>query len=137
MAQTQRISKNNTTVQRDIVAGGIHVTLHQTRIVLITGSVVTLNTGGWNTVTTRTRMNQVANELCDGMFVVGTKEGQLSVSIGRATMARLNETGNPRPFPNIEFYRSITFDYMTGEIFAIYGETMSPMRVREILNAQD
>lgn len=62
MAQTRRISKNNTRIVRH-PDGSRGVFLYQTEIVTVRpdGSV-RLRTGGWKTSTTRARMNQVANE---------------------------------------------------------------------------
>jgi hypothetical protein len=77
MAQNQRISKNNTTVVHTL--DGFRVTLHSTDIVTKNGSSVTLLTGGYNTFTTRARMNQVAHELCDSRFGVFQEKGQLFV----------------------------------------------------------
>jgi len=61
MAQTSRISRNNTEIKS--VEGGRVVTLHYTDIVKVNddGTVV-LNSGGWKTSTTKTRINQVATE---------------------------------------------------------------------------
>jgi len=61
MAQTTRISRNNTKIKS--VEGGRVVTLHHTDIVKVNddGTVV-LNSGGWQTSTTKTRINQVAAE---------------------------------------------------------------------------
>lgn len=64
MSQVQRISKNNTTIYHHT---GPHndqrqVWLHQTCVVTVTPDEIVLNTGGWYTATTRTRMNQVSNE---------------------------------------------------------------------------
>lgn len=60
MSQTQRISKNNTNILID--GENSLVTLHKTIIVKVSPKEITLNSGGWLTATTRTRMNQVANE---------------------------------------------------------------------------
>lgn len=79
MAQTQRISKNNTTVVH--TADGFRVTLHGTDVVTKNGSSITLLTGGYNTATTRARMNQVANELCGSRFNVFCRKGQTYVQI--------------------------------------------------------
>jgi hypothetical protein len=61
MAQQNRISRNNTRIER--LGDYRVVTLHSTAIVKVHDSgMVTLNTGGWRTNTTKTRINQVANE---------------------------------------------------------------------------
>jgi hypothetical protein len=78
MSQTQRISKNNTTIApRD---GYTTVTLHATDIVKISADRIILNTGGYLTATTCTRINQVANEWNLG-FCVGRSKGTFSVRV--------------------------------------------------------
>lgn len=69
MAQTQRISKNNTTVRT--ANGKTVVTLHGTEIVTLNHAfkTATLNSGGFRTPTTRTRMTQVFNEMEVGIGV--------------------------------------------------------------------
>lgn len=61
MSQTQRISRNNTTIAHH-PDGTRVVTLHRTPVVTVTDDTVVLNTGGWFTATTRTRITQVCNE---------------------------------------------------------------------------
>lgn len=61
MSQQHRISKNNTSMIHD--GSTTHVILHSTRIVTITPYTITLNSGGYQTATTKTRMNQVSNEM--------------------------------------------------------------------------
>lgn len=62
MTQIQRISKNNTVVidNNDVTT----VILHKTPVVVWDRikRLVTFNTGGWETTTTVTRMNQACNE---------------------------------------------------------------------------
>lgn len=83
MTQLQRISSNNTTVApRD--DGSVVVTLYQTEIVKVFPDRVELNTGGWLTTTTLTRMNQAANELGLG-FRASRKGGQLGVRLSDGT----------------------------------------------------
>lgn len=77
MAQTQRISKNNTTVRYN--NGATEVTLHNTLIFHRLFNRVQLNTGGYATATTVARMNQCANELCDGAFHVSRAGGAMRV----------------------------------------------------------
>lgn len=64
MPQLRKISKNNTTVERDSMGRVTAVTLHSTRILNINWGerTVFVYTGGWNTVTTQTRLNQAFNE---------------------------------------------------------------------------
>lgn len=65
MAQLQKISKNNTTTTLDGHGRIDSVTLHHTRILEIDWGKgeITVNTGGHNTVTTQTRLNQAFNQL--------------------------------------------------------------------------
>ena len=64
MAQTRRISKNNTKIRT--AEGVTTIRLHSTDIVSMRTEgrrvTVTLNSGGWHTSTTKTRMNQVFNQ---------------------------------------------------------------------------
>jgi len=60
MTQTRKLSKNNTTVTTD--HGITTVKLHSTIVVAISRGAVTLNSGGWQTATTKVRMNQASNE---------------------------------------------------------------------------
>lgn len=62
MSQMQRISKNNTRVVKE---NGLlkSVQLHNTIILVIeSDGSITLNTGGYKSVTTKARMNQASNE---------------------------------------------------------------------------
>lgn len=53
------ITRNNTTVTLT-PEGATVVTLHRTAIVTVRAGVVTLNSDGWRTVTTKARMNEVS-----------------------------------------------------------------------------
>ncbi len=78
MAQTQTISRNNTAVYTQ-ENGTREVYLHKTRVMAVTvDNVVNLDTGGWLTVTTCTRMNQAANQWRLG-FRVSRAGGVLTV----------------------------------------------------------
>ena len=74
MGQTQTISHNNTTICTE--GGKTTVTLHSTPIVTYDDVTIVLNNGGWNTVTTAARMNQVANER-DLDFSVSRRGGSM------------------------------------------------------------
>lgn len=77
MSQTQRISKNNTTIE---ISGDKTIArLHSTAIVTLHPKAVELNSGGWRTATTRTRMNQVSNEWRLG-YGVYQRKGEWFVS---------------------------------------------------------
>lgn len=49
--------------------------LYQTEIVKYSATLIVLNTGGFDTSTTRRRMNQIA-EFCNLGFTVGYKQGK-------------------------------------------------------------
>jgi len=61
MAQMYEIGKHATTVATG-EDGKTRVTYHSTVVVAFDHNEVTLNTGGWETVTTKTRMNQTSNQ---------------------------------------------------------------------------
>ena len=79
MPDMRRISKNNTSVTGD--RRDLNVRLHNTDVVKLDGDAVTLDTGGWNTPTTATRMNQTSNEYDLG-FRVYRKQGRMYVNTG-------------------------------------------------------
>ena len=60
MPRMNRITKNNTQFWGDSAAGG--VVLHRTKIIEWTPDRITLDHGGWMTVTTKTRINQAADQ---------------------------------------------------------------------------
>jgi hypothetical protein len=66
--------KGNTTVIKE--TGGWFVKLYATVVIRRTGNVVTIDTGGYNTVTTRARINQACNEY-NLPFTVGTHKGDI------------------------------------------------------------
>lgn len=87
MSQTQKISRNNTvqTVQPD---GAKSVILHSTEIVRYwpADQKLRLDTGGWFTATTRTRMNQCFNEWALPVRVGFTKKaGNIAETFDRQT----------------------------------------------------
>ena len=68
MAQTSRISRNNTTIERDQQGRITRVTLYRTPVVTVLylscgKREVSINNGGYNTVTTQTRVNQTLSVL--------------------------------------------------------------------------
>ncbi len=67
MSQTQRVRGRATTIFSD--EDGTHVIYHQTAVVSFNAKRITLRTGGWRTVTTKTRMNQAANQFRLGFSV--------------------------------------------------------------------
>ena len=67
MGTNLRVSKNNTTIKS--ADGWTVVTLHGTDVVKFNDKEIILNTGGWKTVTTKARMNQVSNQFGLGYSV--------------------------------------------------------------------
>lgn len=61
MGQTQTVSKNNTVLFTDD-NGMMVCKLHQTDVVKWDHEKIILKSGGWQTVTTKTRMTQVSNQ---------------------------------------------------------------------------
>ena len=60
MAQQNRVGSVHTTVRnRD---GVLSVVYHSTEVVKADAESITLDSGGWRTATTKTRINQAANE---------------------------------------------------------------------------
>ena len=68
MAQQHKIGTHATTVAAS--KGTLRVTYHSTVIVEISGDTVTLNSGGWRTSTTKTRINQAAHQFDLGFQVI-------------------------------------------------------------------
>ena len=58
-------SKDNTSVNVD-VNGFCHVYLHGNKIAEISNDSLTILDGGWQTNTTKSRLNAIINGLCDG-----------------------------------------------------------------------
>lgn len=77
MAQLNKVSRNNTTINKD--GEKVVVTLHQTPVVTFDSKTIVLNNGGWVTTTTCTRMTQVSREYELG-YSVGRKKGVMTAS---------------------------------------------------------
>lgn len=60
MAQQHEIGKHATSIQT--IDGQTHVRYHSTNVVSFDAKNITLNTGGYYTHTTKTRMNQAASQ---------------------------------------------------------------------------
>lgn len=73
MAQTGKLGKTATRVKKD--GDNLIVRYHDTEVVKVTKDKITLNTGGWFTNTTKTRMNQASNEYDLG-YQVYQKKGK-------------------------------------------------------------
>lgn len=75
MTQTQKLSKYNTHVVHTVCS--TVVWFHETPVVTIShwtdNRSITLDTGGWFTTTTKTRMNQASNQWKLGYYVYQDK----------------------------------------------------------------
>jgi hypothetical protein len=67
MGQTAKVSGRATTTYTD--ERGTHIRYHATEVVSFDAKRVTLRTGGYRTLTTRTRMNQASNQYDLGYHV--------------------------------------------------------------------
>jgi len=87
MAQSKRVSGVATTVavtrRRGTGVPGVplewnnvEVRYHNTLVAQRDGDIIRLNSGGWLTATTKLRMNQFANQFCDGKFKVYQHKGE-------------------------------------------------------------
>ena len=84
MSQTQRLGKTATTVHAND-HGEMVVTYHSTAVVTFTPKAIKLDSGGWRTATTRTRMNQAANQFQLG-YCVFQKAFEWFVRVGEKTL---------------------------------------------------
>lgn len=74
MSQLHRISKYKTKIIREGLE--TRVRLYSTDVVTFCPDRIILNTGGWETVTTKSRMNQASNQFQLGYYVF-SKKGQM------------------------------------------------------------
>ena len=72
MPQTQRVSGVATSIRGE--EGRTIIRYHNTDVVSFNDKDVILNTGGWKTATTKTRMNQASNQFGLG-YQVSQKKG--------------------------------------------------------------
>lgn len=77
MAQQSVVSRNNTTIRKD--GNETVVTLHLTDVVRFDDKKITLNTGGWLTTTTMTRMMQASRQFGLG-YSVGRAGGKFNIT---------------------------------------------------------
>lgn len=84
MSQLRKISKNNTRIIREGLE--TRVRLHSTDVVTFCPERIILNTGGWETATTKNRMNQASNQFQLGYHVFSRK-GQMYLRMKDSTNA--------------------------------------------------
>lgn len=68
MPRTDRLSNYKTVVTTND-KGETNVTYHETNVVTFDAKQITLRTGGWDSVTTRRKMNQASNQFGLGFGV--------------------------------------------------------------------
>ncbi len=83
MAQQHTIGSGNTTVTN--VKGDTIVTYHETAVVVFNDKTITLDTGGWFSKTTKSRMTQASNQFDLG-FRVYAKGGTWFVDFKGTTV---------------------------------------------------
>jgi len=69
MPSYSKVGSHKTSVKADMSKGILRVTYHSTDVVSVTPKTIRLNTGGWKTATTRTRMNQASRQYSLGYTV--------------------------------------------------------------------
>lgn len=100
MGQTARVQGRATSIST--AEGRTTVRYRNTDVVTFDAYQIELFTGGWNTVTTRARMNQAANEFKLD-YRVWQKDGRLYV-------------GTNKPGPAVEFQRRAIIQRQTGTV---------------------
>ena len=98
MGQTRTIGRRGTAVTRD-KDGDTNVQYYNTIVVSFNQHTITLDTGGWRTATTKTRMNQTANQFNLG-FHVYQKDSQWFVVL---YVKDEYDWGNPIPYLDVIF----------------------------------
>lgn len=87
LPQTQQIGKTATTIRKEGLKTIIRY--HNTDVVTFTPDTITLDTGGWWTVTTKNRMNQTSNQYNLGYYIYQEKYAWF-----------INYNGTIHPFKN-------------------------------------
>ncbi len=83
MARSDKVGKTATKIST--ISGRTAVKYHATEVVVFDENTVTLNSGGWRTATTKSRMNQTANQF-NLPFQVFQKKHNWFVTIGSETV---------------------------------------------------
>lgn len=105
MSGMSKLSNYRTTWEHDANSGS--VTYVNTRIVSWDGDTVTLNSGGWMTVTTKRKMCQAANQF--GLrFCVFQRKGEWYVNV--------RNTANSFGALDMPFFDGMRFDKFTGKL---------------------
>lgn len=83
MTQQQRIGRTGTSIAGD-GEGNTEITYHSTKVVIFNPDLIVLDSGGWYSNTSKTRMNQASNTFKLGYQVFQQKH-QWYVSFGGKT----------------------------------------------------
>jgi len=110
MARSDKLSTYRTTWEREGNRGS--VTYVRTRIVAWEGDIVTLNSGGWQTVTTKRKMNQAANQFAL-RFCVFQRKGEWFVDVRTSVGGETYWKALAIPFKD-----GMRFNMWTGEVLA-------------------
>ena len=114
MPRTDKLSTYRTTWAQK--GDDVTVTYASTVVVRASGDTVTLDSGGWRTVTTKRKMNQASNQFAL-RFGVHQRKGQWYVDI------KSPKYGGDALAPygqglNIPFEDGMTFNIYTGQVYA-------------------
>lgn len=99
MARMEKIGKVATKIRTE--GGKTIVRYHATDVVAFDGKIVTLNSGGYRTRTTKVRMNQTANQY-NPPFEVFQRQGEWIVSLSNGGL--------------LPFYDGMTFELEAAEV---------------------
>ena len=106
MAQTKEVRGVATSIFTE--DGTTHVQYHSTRVVSFNDRCIVLRSGGHQTNTTKTRMNQTANQF--GLdFKVYQHDFDWFVTIG-------TKTGDLMAYKTVDFVNGMTIDRETGRV---------------------
>lgn len=115
MAQQHEIGKHKTSILTE--DNTTKVIYHNTAVVTFNSDEIILNTGGYETPTTKTRMNQTSNQFNLGFRVFQKAfdwfveyEGNIIPFEWRTELTLNRKTGNDKTF---EYYRDTMHDYQT------------------------
>jgi hypothetical protein len=120
---------NNTYLERNSFDPTIAVVLHRTDIItLYPDGNVKLNTGGWNTVTTRDRLNR----FCPDSVSVHSERGVCFLN-HRSTVPVKYSDGSNEYYPWERLCvvsDAVTINLITGKVVEVHGETIEEVLVR-------
>lgn len=110
MTQQQRIGRTATTIAGD-GNGNTEIVYHSTKVVIFNPERIILNSGGWQSNTTKTRMNQAANTFVLGFGVYQNKFDWF-VDFAGSTY---------------RFSDKMTLDRKTGKVYTAQGVEVEPI----------